>query len=352
MLKIGEFTIERPYILAPMAGVSQKPFRCLALKHGAGLAPTELISSKGLMFNNLRTKTYLTYDNAIEKPFYVQLFGGEKESMAIAAERALEMGAQIIDINMGCPVKKVTKTNAGSALLCDIDRAVDIVSAMYQRTAYKIPITAKIRSGFTDDDLNYLKVGRALEDAGIKALSLHARTRSQGYSGKANWDHIKRLKDALNIPVIGNGDVVTVADAQRMFKETACDAVMIGRGALGNPWIFRDLTEGEKAVDKNERWQLVREHLDEHIKLMEEVWISEPHTKNAFCKNFAVKSFRSHLLWYSKGLYGGSSYRQKVTQAETYNETFELSEEFFLTHDAGRPEECTEDGIDYRQAFG
>jgi tRNA-dihydrouridine synthase B len=354
MLTIGTHKISRPYILAPMAGVSQMPFRRLALRYGAGLAPTELISSKGLVFENYRTRSYLTYDAKVERPFCVQLFGGESESMAVAAEKAQAMGAQIIDINMGCPVKKVTKTNAGSALLCDIHRAVDIVTAMQRATGYKIPITAKIRSGFTSENLNYIEVGRALADVGVAAIALHARTRAQGYSGHANWDHIARLKDAVKIPVIGNGDIHNAADATRMFKQTGCDAVMIGRAALGNPWIFQTLDGEEKKVSGAERWAVVSEHLREHLRLQEELWVNEPTQRKPFCPYWAIKIFRSHLLWYSRGLTGGAPFRVSITRLDSFAQTVEMAEEFFTTAQVPTMLHDDNDGdqVDYRQAFG
>jgi len=344
MLKIGPYIIKNPYILAPMAGVSQMPFRRLALKMGAGLAPTELISAKGLFFANVRTKSYLLHDQHYEKPFCVQLFGGEKESMAMAAEKAHELGADIIDINMGCPVKKVTKTNAGSALLCDIERASDIISAMLKATNFKIPITAKIRSGWDDQHLNYREIGQALEDAGISAIALHARTRAQGYSGFANWAHIKELKASLSIPVIGNGDVKNLQDAERMLKETGCDGVMIGRAALGNPWIFSSSPHNEK-----DRLSVVREHLSEHLALAR--FIAEETEHRPFNETMALKSFRSHLIWYSKGLADGAKFRQEINSCECLMRTYGLIDAFFVEAKTAL-EEAGDDGIDYRQAFG
>lgn len=347
---IGPFEIKNPFILAPMAGVSQMPFRRLALKMGAGLAPTELVSAKGLFYESARTKAYLTHDKSIEKPFSVQLFGGDAESMAIASEKAMAMGADIIDINMGCPVKKVTKVNAGSALLCDAKRAADIVTSMYKSTGFKIPITAKIRSGWDASSLNYLEVGKILEDAGVRALALHARTRAQGYSGKADWSHIAKLKLHLKIPVIGNGDVLNRHDANKMLKETGCDAVMIGRAALGNPWIFRDLaSDRDQEVNLDERLSVVLEHLFDHIDLNRHM--SELEGRATSIES-AVRSFRSHLIWYSKGLMGGAKFRQSIMGSDCYNKTKELLLEFFSQAKITGEPESGEDGIDYRQAFG
>jgi tRNA-dihydrouridine synthase B len=353
MLTIGTHKINNPYILAPMAGVSQMPFRRLAIKMGAGLAPTELISAKGLFFGNQRTKSYLRYDNKIEKPFMVQLFGGEEESMAMAAARALELGADIIDINMGCPVKKVTKTNAGSALLCDFRRAQRIVSAMIKATAFKIPITVKIRSGWDSESLNYLEVAKALEEAGASALAIHPRTRAQGYAGKANWQHIADLKTVLKIPVIGNGDVTSRADALKMQAETNCDGVMIGRAALGNPWIFRELCAQGFEASSAERLSVVLEHLHEHIELQRYINESEGRAFTEQSQFMALKSFRSHLIWYSKGMQGGSLFREKIMSANSFNESLDSIQDFFSQSKKSRvPNSLGDDGIDYRQAFG
>jgi tRNA-dihydrouridine synthase B len=347
---IGSYEIKNPYILAPMAGVSQMPFRRMALKMGAGLAPTELVSAKGLFYESARTKAYLTHDKKIEKPFCVQLFGGDAASMAEASRKAYEMGAHIIDINMGCPVKKVTKINAGSALLCDLKRASEIVSAMYQATDYKIPITAKIRSGWDQDNLNYLEVGRVLEDSGIKALALHARTRAQGYSGLADWSHIAKLKAYLKIPIIGNGDILSISDAKKMFLETNCDAVMIGRASLGNPWIFRDLQAGfEGEVSSYERLEVILEHLADHIELCYQMATIEG---RSLALEQAVKSFRSHLIWYSKGIVSGAKFRQNIMLSTCLDKTKDLIIEFFKDAKKANNFEPDEDGIDYRQAFG
>lgn len=349
MFKLGSHIIKNPFILAPMAGVSQMPFRVLALEMGASLAPTELISSKGLFHDSTRTKAYLTHDVIKEKPFWVQLFGGEAESMALAAEKAVMMGADIIDINMGCPVKKVTKSNAGSALLCDINRASLIVSSMLKRVNYAIPITAKIRSGWDSNNLNFLAVGKALEDAGISAISFHARTRAQGYSGMANWEQIGLLKSHLNIPVIGNGDIKNIDDAKRMLTKTSCDAVMIGRAALGNPFLFRDLVMGyEQSISNTERLEIIKRHLYAHLDLGKTICDIE---KRDFCELRALKSFRSHLIWYSKGLINGALFRSKIIKETSLTKVLDLIENFFnkasiaLDNDDG-------DNIDYAQAFG
>ena len=250
MLPIGPYTLKNPYILAPMAGVSEQPFRVLAFELGAALCPTELVSAQGLFRVNQRTLRYLRRDAAVEVPYSLQLFGGEPEVMAKAALVGKEWGAQLIDINMGCPVKKVTKTGAGSGLLCDPPRAADIVRQV--KAATGLPVTAKIRSGWDHEKKNFLQMADALGEAGVAALAVHPRTRAQGYSGKADWTVIRDLKRHVGnaFPIIGNGDVKSPADAARMLGETGCDYVMIGRGALGNPWIFRELLGGPKPTSE------------------------------------------------------------------------------------------------------
>lgn len=344
MLKIGNYLIKNPLILAPMAGVSQMPFRKVALKKGAALAPTELISAKGLFFNNVRTQSYLWHDKNIEKPFCVQLFGGEEESMAKAAYQAALIGAHIVDINMGCPVKKVTKTNAGSALLCDIKRAQNIVLAMLKATSYQIPITVKIRSGWDDNNLNFIEVAKSLEDIGISAIALHARTRAQGYSGLANWLHIKRLKESVKIPVIGNGDVQNIKDAEKMMSITNCDAVMIGRAALGNPWVF-----SEQEVSNQERYETIKEHFIEHYELQKNI-VNE----KINATDLAIKTFRSHLLWYSKGLKNSANFRKQIVNITDVNQLLDTIEQFFLfnSYEENEIVNYEDNDIDYRQAFG
>lgn len=350
MLSIGPYRV-KPYILAPMAGVSQMPFRRLALQFGAGLAPTELISSKGLVYENMRTKSYLLHDSSVESPFSVQLFGGECDSMAIAAQKAVSLGAHIIDINMGCPVKKVTKTNAGSALMVDYARAKAMVIAM-KKAVGDVPVTAKIRSGWDDSSQNYLDVARALEDAGISALAIHPRTRAMGYSGSANWTHIKNLKAALQIPVIGNGDIRSAADGQRMFDETGCDAVMIGRAALGNPWIFKSFNnESKHDNDYDSVLKTIFSHFEAHQELHFAILGDDKRYSRLEAEQRAVQSFRSHLIWYSRGYTKGAVFREQITKVECKDEVCHMIGEFFAKSVKDCPDE-TEEGVNYASAFG
>ena len=356
-MKIGSHAIDLPFLLAPMAGVSEMPFRVMVLSMGAGLATTELISASGIFYKNRRTKQYMTFDRQRERPYSIQLFGGDPVVMAEAARAAEEHGADIIDINMGCPVKKVTGTGAGSALSCDPTRAAAIVVAMRQATGDRVPITAKIRTGWDDKSINCADMAKVLEDAGCAALAMHARTRAAGYSGFANWELIARVKQSVRMPVIGNGDVVTFADAHRMMHETGCDAVMIGRGALGNPWIFESLRAGRELgpPSPDERRALILRHFDAHIAFHE---LLDDEESRRILRTppivMATKTFRQHLVWYSRGLVGGKEFRKEVLTVEDPAAVRASIEGFFgsATHDdrTGVVEDA--EGVNYQQAFG
>jgi tRNA-dihydrouridine synthase B len=359
MLRIGPYTIETPYLLAPMASVSEMPFRVLVLEMGAGLATTELISAKGLFYGNRRTRQYMTFNPDKERPYSLQLFGGDVESMAVASRGAWEHGADILDINMGCPVKKVTKTGSGSALMCDPHRAAELVTKMRAATEDKVPITAKLRAGWDANMITCVEVGRALEDAGCAAVALHPRTRAQGYSGAADWSLIAALKDALKIPVIGNGDVHTVDDALRMQRETGCDAVMVGRAALGNPWLFKSLAAGKDLGPPSaaERMALILRHLKEHVAFHLSLDGDEESRRAHRLPpdHQAVKTFRQHLVWYSRGVRGGAEFRRLAMTLDTPAAVEDALMAFFggiddevdLLPDLGEAE-----GVDYKQAFG
>ncbi len=337
-MQIGPHKLANRWILAPMAGISELPFRTIAFRLGAALCPTELVSAHGLMRASARTLRYLRHDPEVERPFSVQLFGGEPEVMAEAAKVAASHGADILDINMGCPVPKVTKSGAGAALLCDPERAARVVRLVREATG--LPVTAKIRAGLDAKSINAVEVGRALEEAGAVAVALHPRTRAQGYSGQADWSLIRALKEALRVPVIGNGDGLTVADARRMLAETGCDAVMIGRGALGNPWLFREL-EGGPPPTREERRDLVLAHFESHL---------------AFCadERRAVHQFRKHLGWYCRGLVGAAAFRSEAMRIEPAKELFAAIDRYLSQAELDRRSrpESDEDEIDYRAAYG
>jgi len=340
-VQIGPYTLPNRWILAPMAAVSEMPFRRIALELGAGLAPTELVSAQGLFRLSARTLRYLRHDPKIENPYCVQIFGGEPDAMAKASVVAKEKGAHIIDINMGCPVPKVTRNSAGSALLCDPPRAGDIVRAI--RDACGLPVTVKIRSGWDSKSVNCVVVAQELERAGAAAVALHARTRAQAYTGKADWSLIRAVKQAVSIPVIGNGDVTSVPLAHRMIEETGCDAVMIGRGALGYPWIFRELLGGPKPTPA-ERAQLVVRHFDEHV-----AFVTEDRDPN---ERAAVHSFRRHLGWYTHGLRGASFFRSNVNKLEKPAEVREAVRAFFSQAEPDQNPIQDAQELDYRAAYG
>ncbi len=354
---IGPHRIKSGVILAPMASVSEMPFRVLALQSGAGLATTELISASGIFYQNRRTRQYMTFDRAAEQPYSLQLFGGDSAVMAHAARAAYEHGADIVDINMGCPVKKVTTTGSGSALLCDPKRAADMVRAMRAAVDDKIPITAKIRSGWDHTLMSFKDMAHQLQDAGCAALAMHARTRAQGYSGLANWDLIAELKACTQgMPIIGNGDVKSLSDVERMFAHTSCDGVMIGRGALGNPWIFQSVVQGKEVVPAPaERLEFIDRHLTMHIAFHETLQNDEDRrvlrTPPAY---MATRTFRQHLVWYSRGLKGGKEFRKTVLTIEEPERVREHIHAFFGA--AATEEQAAEgidnDGVAYAQAFG
>jgi nifR3 family TIM-barrel protein len=353
VLPIGPYRLKNRFLLAPMAGVSERPFRVIAFQLGAALCTTELISAQGLFRINARTLRYLRYEPAVEVPYSLQLFGGEVDAMARAAVIAKEYGAQLIDINMGCPVKKVTRSGAGSALLCDAPRAAELVRAI--RAATGLPVTAKIRAGWDANNRNFLEVASALGEAGVAALACHPRTRAQGYSGKADWEVLRALKAHVGdaFPVIGNGDVKTVEDAHRMLETTHVDYVMIGRGALGNPWLFRQLTGGA-APEPEERAALVLRHLREHL-----VFQAEGRTRKdggppdpLHDEQMGVKSFRSHLAWYAHGLHGAAAFRARVNVVSRAEEVEALVHGFFRQASVDRSAATEMEEVDYRAALG
>jgi len=357
MLPIGPYTLRNRWILAPMAGVSEMPFRVLAFKLGAALCPTELVSSQGLMRLSPRTMRYLRHDAEVERPYSLQIFGGEPEVMAKSAVVAKEQGAQIIDINMGCPVKKVTKTGAGSGLLCDPPRAAELVRMIREATG--LPVTAKIRAGWDAANKNFLQMADVLGAAGVAALAIHPRTRAQGYSGHADWSCIAALKKHVGskFPITGNGDVKTVADARRMLDETGCDYVMIGRGALGNPWLFRQLNGGEGPTAE-ERCVVVLEHFRAHVKFVRRDFRPRrpdeysPERFEQHAESAAVHAFRKHLGWYAHGLKNASAFRSDVNRLETAADVLAACERFFLHAEVDAREAQAEYDVDYRQALG
>ena len=296
-----------------MAGISTPPYRIFARRFGAAVVYTEMVSSHGLAYNSNKTKELLDFSEA-ERPLGIQLFGADPEIMHRAARIVTEWEPDIIDLNFGCPVKKVVKKNGGAAVLKDLGLTKALVEAVV--SAGSIPVTAKLRSGWDETTKIFAEAGKACEDAGASALTLHARTRARQFSGRACWDDIKRLKETVSIPVIGNGDITCGEDARRMISETGCDAVMIGRAAMGYPWIFREvnhyLNSGENTPPPTleERFAIILEHARMLI--------------DKFGEKRAMFKMRHHVAWYSKGLIGVAQIRKRAYQMTTLAELQEI----------------------------
>lgn len=312
-MQIGNVTIKVPYILAPMAGVTDLPFRLLCKEQGAGLLCMEMISAKALQYNNKNTRALLSI-HPEEYPVSLQLFGSEPKIIAEQAKRIEELEFQILDINMGCPVPKVVKNGEGSALMKNPKLVYNIVAETVK--AIQKPVTVKIRKGFDEASANAVEIAKIIEEAGGAAVAVHGRTREQYYSGKADWEIIRRVKEAVQIPVIGNGDVFSVESAERMQKETGCDGVMIGRGAQGNPWIFRELMAYKETGEIPARPDIaeVKETILRHALLQIEF-------KGEYQ---GMREMRKHAAWYTKGMKGAAKLRDKINQTESYEQLKEL----------------------------
>ena len=317
--KIGNVTIHNQVVLAPMAGICNSAFRRICKEMGCGLIYAEMVSDKAITFQNQKTLDML-YMTEEERPIVQQIFGSDKDSFVEAAKTIYEkMRPDIIDINMGCPVPKVAvRAQAGSALLKDPDKIYDIVSAVVK--AVPIPVTVKIRSGWDQNHINAVEVAKVIEKAGASAICVHPRTRSQGYSGKADWSIIKVVKDCVLIPVIGNGDVKTPEDAKRMLDETGCDAVMIGRGVLGNPWLIKntvsylDTGSYDNDITVDDKIEMILHHLDYLTHLKDE--------------HIATLEIRNHIGWYLKGVPGGTVVKNKIYQTSNIRDIISILSTF------------------------
>ena len=315
-MNIGNVKLENPYILAPMAGVTDLPFRLLCKEQGAGLLCMEMISAKALQYKNKNTKALLSIHSQ-EYPVSLQLFGSDPKIISEQARCIEDLPFQILDINMGCPVPKVVKNGEGSALMKNPRLVYEIIHETVK--AVRKPVTAKIRKGFDESSINAVEIAKVVEAAGGAAVAVHGRTREQYYSGKADWDIIRQVKDAVSVPVIGNGDIFEPEDAVRMMEETGCDGVMIARGAKGNPWIFgrtKGLMETGITPPKPSGGE-IRDMILRHGRMLSE------------CKGekAGIREMRSHMAWYTSGLPNSASLRNDMNQAETYEDMEKLLKE-------------------------
>lgn len=317
-LKIGNVELENNILLAPMAGVTDLSYRKICKKYGnPGLVCTEMISSKGLFYNDKKTEQFLVL-NEEKRPIAIQIFGSDPSVMGQAA-KIVEQYADIIDINMGCPAPKVVKNGDGSKLLLNLELVRNIVKEVVQNTTK--PVTVKIRKGWDDEHIVAVEAAKVIEKAGASAITVHGRTREQYYSGQVDLEIIKKAKEAVKIPVIGNGDVKTTEDARKMFEYTGVDGIMIGRGILGEPWkindIIQELTTGQKPQEKTpmEKLKIIKEHIE--LEMIE---------KGEYV---GVREMRKHICWYLKNLPNSSQVRQTINMLESKDEVIETLEQYF-----------------------
>ncbi|MBP3800785.1 MAG: tRNA dihydrouridine synthase DusB [Clostridia bacterium] len=316
-LKIGNVVLENNLILAPMAGVTDLPFRVLCKDNGAGMVCTEMASSRAIFHNDEKTKKLINTEGE-KRPISYQIFGSDEETMGYSA-KVLSEFADIIDINMGCPAPKVVKNGDGSKLLLDLDKAEKIIQAVVKNAT--VPVTLKIRKGWDKEHIVAQEIAKIAEKNGIAAITVHGRTRTEFFSGEVDYEIIKKVKESVNIPVIGNGNIVDEESAKVMFEKTGVDGIMIGRGSLGNPWVFREikhyLENGEK-LDKptiQERLDVMKKHIELAVADKGE--------------NVATHELRKHISWYTKNLKNSSAFRSKVNNIESKDELIELVNEYF-----------------------
>ena len=312
-LKIGNVLLENNLILAPMAGVTDLPFRLLCKEQGAGLICTEMVSAKAIYFKNKNTESLMEIDER-ERPVSLQLFGSEPDLMAEIAKQIEPRNFDILDINMGCPVPKVVNNGEGSALMKNPKLVYEIVSKVSK--AIQKPVTVKIRKGFTEDSVNAVEIAKILEDAGAAAVAVHGRTREQYYSGQADWEIIRKVKEAVSIPVIGNGDVDSPQKAEALVKETGCDGIMIGRAVQGNPWLFSRILHYQQTGEllPGPGMEEIKEMILRHAKMQLE-----------YKGNYTgMREMRKHVAWYTTGMPHSASVRRMVNEVESYEQLEEL----------------------------
>jgi putative TIM-barrel protein, nifR3 family len=313
--KVGDVLIDVPIILAPMAGVTDLSFRTLCRELGCGWTYTEMVSAKAILYKNKNTKPIMEIADD-EKPVSLQLFGSDAEIMAHIAHEIESGPYDIIDVNMGCPVPKIVNNNEGSGLMREPKKVEAILSSMVK--AVKKPVTVKIRKGFSEKDINAVEIARIAEASGVSAIAVHGRTREQYYSGEADWSIIRDVKNAVKIPVIGNGDIFTAKDAKNMLEETGCDALMVGRGAKGNPWLFAQIKEylNTGKINTEPNVNMVKEMILRHTKLQME------------CKGeyMGIREMRKHIAWYTAGYPESAALRDKVNHVESFEELKALIE--------------------------
>ena len=315
-LKIGNVELKNNILLAPMAGITDLPFRRICEKYGAGLTCTEMVSSKGLFYNDSKTNLLLNIEDE-QRPVAAQIFGSDIETMGFASEYVSNI-VDIVDVNMGCPAPKIVKNGDGSKLLTNLELLEKVAEAVVKKS--KVPVTVKIRKGFDSSSIVAVEVAKILEKVGVSAITIHGRTRAEFYSGQADWQIIKKVKEAVKIPVIGNGDIKSKEDAKRMFEETNVDGIMIGRAAIGNPFIFEEIInylqgKEQRIITNEEKLQIILEHIELEIKEKGE--------------NIAIKEMRKHLAYYIRGLKDASATSEKINRIESKDELFECLKAYF-----------------------